>query len=87
MSFGDEVMSNQSHSAGNIPNVVVALNCLPSKERKEILAYLDDIPQGVQWQAIAKALAKRAGAHGYKGRLSGQQVRRFVEGSRHGLEP
>lgn len=87
MSFGDEVLENQSPGGSSIPSVVIALNHLPKKERAEIVAYLDALPPGIQFAAVAKAIVKRAAKHGYSGRLNGGQIRRFVEGSRNGLLP
>lgn len=85
MGFADEVEASASATGSNVAHVTRLLNALPAKDRKEIVAFLDDLPPGAQKVAVARALTKRAAKAGLDVKVTAQQVTTFINGSRHGL--
>ncbi len=85
MGFADEVQS-LTNGGSNISRIVLALNSLPPKERKEIVAFIDAMPPGTQRSAVARAITQRAQKQGFTGVVNGDQVRAFADGARNGLE-
>ena len=85
MGFADEVSTLTTASATSIGHVVRVLNALPAKERREIVAYLDDLPPGTQRSAVGRALSKRAAKVGLDLKVTGSQVSAFIAGGRNGL--
>jgi hypothetical protein len=86
MGFADEVTASTTSAATSVGHVVRALNALSPRERKEIVAYLDDLPAGVQKVAVGRALSKRAAAAGHDIKITGSQVSSFIAGNRNGLQ-
>jgi hypothetical protein len=86
MGFAEEVAAATSTRGSNIGHATRVLNALPARQRKQLVAFLDNPPDGYQKAAVAIAINNRVKKAGLDmPKVTAQHISTFQNGSRHGL--